>query len=187
MARVEHDDVFARPAAHEGPTCPTEGASPEGQKTFPDRFGGRSGLGVAPAHDPRHANAESGCERPVRDRLCPSRPPRSPFLVGHHRDLSRSDGRALHLATSSQPCRQAIRRHTMGSSVCSPPLPPPTCSPGTTNHRLATTRSQQSRHEAGRRRDSAPMPEKRHPRGDGRGSGCRLFGTRRRGTRLTSR
>jgi len=64
--------------------------------------GGRPGLGAAPAHCNHHANAESGCETPVRDRLCPSRPPHWPFLVGHRRDANRSHGHVLHTATSSQ-------------------------------------------------------------------------------------
>ena len=46
--------------------------------------------------------------------------PRSPFLVGHHRDASRSLGHFLHAVTSHQTCRRAIRRHLVGSPSRTP-------------------------------------------------------------------
>ena len=53
-------------------------------------------------------------------RICPSRPLRSSFLVGHHRDASRSRGHDLHAFTSRQTCRRAIRPRAAGSSCRSP-------------------------------------------------------------------
>jgi len=55
-----------------------------------------------------------------RGKLCPSRPPRSPFLVGHHRDASRSLGHVVHAVKSHQTCRRAIRRHPVGSPSRTP-------------------------------------------------------------------
>jgi hypothetical protein len=40
-----------------------------------------------------------------RGRLCPSRPPRSSFLVGHRRDASRTRGHILHAVASCKTCR----------------------------------------------------------------------------------
>ena len=55
-----------------------------------------------------------------RGKLCPTRPPRSPFLVGHHQDASRSLGHVVHAVTSHQTCRRAIRRHPVGSPSRTP-------------------------------------------------------------------
>ena len=44
-----------------------------------------------------------------RGRLCPSRRPRSSFLVGHRRDASRTRGHDLHAVASLKTCRRAIR------------------------------------------------------------------------------
>jgi len=50
-----------------------------------------------------------------RGRNCPSRPPRSSFLVGHRRDASRSRGHVLHAVASRQNFHRAIRRYAVGS------------------------------------------------------------------------
>ena len=55
-----------------------------------------------------------------RGKLCPPRPPRSPFLVGHHRDASRSLGHFMHAVTGHQTCRRATRRHLVGSPSRTP-------------------------------------------------------------------
>ena len=84
-----------------------------------------------------------------RGKLCPLRPPRSPFLVGHHQDASRSLGHFVHAVTSHQTCRRAIRRHLVGS-------------PSRTPLRATSPRE-----------DAAPQDRFREPRELARLAGCR--------------
>jgi hypothetical protein len=97
---IARDPVFSRIASVFGPAAP------------PARSSSRGALPPQAAPPPLHGHP--------RGKLCPPRPPRSPFLVGHHRDASRSLGHFMHAVTGHQTCRRATRRHLVGSPSRTP-------------------------------------------------------------------